>query len=120
IAREDHTHFTRVLLQDVGSGAHQALLQITVLFEDLAGEDHGDRFGHVLREQHVGRDRCTRSVYLSGVSIPSISRNGKDCSPSFAYCSKQYFTSAAVSSRPFSGGMLCHLTPRRRLKGHGR
>src|SRR2546422_6134746 len=52
----------------------------------------------------LGVFRWTRSVCLSGVSIPSISWNVNACTPSFAYCSKQYLTSAAVSSRPLSGG----------------
>src|SRR5262249_7712929 len=64
--------------------------------------------------------RCTRSVCLSGVSIPSISWNVNACTPSLAYCSYQYLTSAAVSSRPFRGGTLCHFTPCRILNVHTR
>ena len=43
--------------------------------------------------------RWTRTVCLSGVSIPSISWNVNACTPSLAYCSKQYLMSAATSSR---------------------
>ena len=68
----------------------------------------------------LGVLRCTRTVYLSGVSIASISWNVNACTPSFAYCSKQYLTSAATSSRPFSGGRFCHFTPWRSLKVHTR
>src|SRR6266852_1516350 len=68
----------------------------------------------------LGVWRCTRSVYLSGVSIPSISRKLNDCTPSLAYASQQYLTSAATSSRPFRGGTLCHLTPWRSLNVHTR
>src|SRR5262249_39146341 len=64
--------------------------------------------------------RCTRSVCVSGVSIPSISWNVNDCTPSFAYCSSQYLKSAAVSSRPFRDGTLYHLTPCRILNVHTR
>ena len=64
--------------------------------------------------------RWMRTVCLSGVSIPSISWNVNACTPSFAYCSKQYLTSAATSSRPLSGATLCHLTPWRSLKVHTR
>ena len=59
-------------------------------------------------------------MYLSGVSMPSISWKVKDCTPSFAYASKQYLTSAATNSRPLSGGTLCHFTPWRSLNVHTR
>src|SRR5437867_810302 len=52
--------------------------------------------------------------------MPSISWNVNACTPSFAYASKQYLTSAATSSRPLSGGTLCHLTPCRSLNVHVR
>jgi hypothetical protein len=55
VPREDHPHLARVLLQDEGAGADQPLLEIAVLLQHLAGEDHGDRLGHVVREQDVGR-----------------------------------------------------------------
>jgi hypothetical protein len=64
--------------------------------------------------------RWMRTVCLSGVSIPSISWNVNACTPSLAYCSKQYLMSAATSSRPLSGATLCHLTPWRSLKVHTR
>src|SRR2546425_7726060 len=50
-----YTTLFRSLLQEVGSGADQALLEIAVLFEDLTREDHRDGLGEVLREQHIGR-----------------------------------------------------------------
>ena len=68
----------------------------------------------------LGVLRCTRTVYLSGVSVASISWKVNDCTPSLAYCSKQYFTSSATNSRPFTGGRLCHFTPCRSLKVHTR
>src|ERR1700682_4823815 len=51
----DQPHLARVLLQEVGTGADHALLQVAVLFEHLAGEDHRDGLRQVVREQHVGR-----------------------------------------------------------------
>src|SRR3989442_1789095 len=42
VPREDHPHLAGVLLQEVRSGADQALLEIAVLFEDLTREDHRD------------------------------------------------------------------------------
>ena len=55
VALKHDAHLAGVLLEDVGPGADQALLEVAVLLEDLAREDHGHRFGDVLREQRVGR-----------------------------------------------------------------
>ena len=68
----------------------------------------------------LGVLRWTRTVCLSGVSMASISWNVNACTPSLAYCSKQYLTSSATNSRPFSGGTLCHFTPWRSLNVHTR
>src|SRR2546425_6253766 len=65
VPREDHPHLAGVLLQEVGSGADQALLEIAVLFEDLTREDHRDGLGEVLREQHIGR----LQVHAQGVLV---------------------------------------------------
>ena len=55
VALEHNAHLAGVLLEDIGPGADQALLEVAVLLDDLARKDHGDGFGDVLREQHVGR-----------------------------------------------------------------
>ena len=44
-----------MLLEDVGSSADQALLEIAVRFQHLAREDERDGLGHVVGEERVGR-----------------------------------------------------------------
>ena len=70
VPRQHHPHLAAVLLEDVGPGADQALLEVAVLLQDLAGEDHRDGLGEVLREQHVGRVEVHPQRVLVGCLHP--------------------------------------------------
>jgi hypothetical protein len=55
VTLENDSHLPRVFLEDVRSGTDHALLEISVLLEDLARKDHSDGLCDVLREQCIGR-----------------------------------------------------------------
>ena len=70
------------------------------------------------RNQAKGSFRITRTVYLSGASTRSTDASMYRLALPFSLMnrSRLYLTSSEVSSRPFSGGLFCHRTPRRSLK----
>ena len=59
-----------MLLEHVGPGADQALLQIAVFLEHLAREDDGDRLGDVVGEERVGR----LEMHAQGVPVGRLDR----------------------------------------------
>src|SRR5207245_9014141 len=69
-ALEHYPHLAGVLLEDVGPGADQPLLEIAVLLQDLARENDGDEFGHVLRKEGVGRLQMDTQRVLLGCLHP--------------------------------------------------
>ena len=69
------------------------------------------------RNQAKGSLRMTRTVYLSGVSTRSTEASMCRLALPFSLMNRSmlYLTSSDVSSRPFTGGLLCQRTPRRSL-----
>ncbi len=53
VADEHHADLPGVLLEDEGAGAHDPLLQVAILFEDLTREDDRHRLREILREHRV-------------------------------------------------------------------
>ncbi len=58
VARQHDAHLAGVLLEDEGPGADQALLEVAVLLEHLAREDHRDGLGERLRHEARWASAC--------------------------------------------------------------
>src|SRR5262249_5923694 len=74
-------------------------------------------FESMSRNQTNGSFKVNLTVYLSGASTLSTALSMYALALPFTV--RKWFTlnttSSAVSSRPFTGGLFCHLTPRRSL-----